>query len=87
MARYPKKREKKKKIVRGSKDDWIHDAIKRPGRVRRYVRRNFGEKAFEANGGIKPTYLTKAKEIAKSHDNRSMVDAIDLAITMDGWHK
>ncbi|MCS7232334.1 MAG: capsid protein VP2 [Elusimicrobiota bacterium] len=61
---------------------WIQKAIKRPGRVRKYVKRIYGEKAFNRDGSIKLAYLKKAKERAKKAGNTSLVQAINLAITL-----
>ena len=39
---------------------WIQKAIKRPGRVKRYLKRKYGNKAFTKSGEIKQSYLLKA---------------------------
>ena len=61
---------------------WIQKAIKRPGRVRRYVKRLFGDKAFTKDGDIKMEYLRKAKKKAEESGNRSLISAINLAIRL-----
>lgn len=67
-------------------DKWIQGSIKHPGRVTEYVRREYGDKAFEkgANGKekIKYEYLLRARDLAREHGNRSLEDAINLAITL-----
>ncbi|MBO8180486.1 MAG: capsid protein VP2 [Archaeoglobus sp.] len=66
---------------------WIQEAIERPGRVRRYVKRLFGNKAFTKEGKIKLSYLRKAKKRAERTGNTSLVKAINLAITLRGFRK
>lgn len=61
---------------------WIQKAIKKPNRVRTYVKRLFGEKAFDEKGRIKLQYLYKARKEAKANNNTSLVRAIDLAIRL-----
>ena len=39
---------------------WIQDVIKREGRVRKYLKRKYGDKAFKKDGTIKLSYLNKA---------------------------
>ena len=57
----------------------------REGRVRRYIKRLFGDKAFFNDGKIKLTYLKKALNICK---DESLRKAIRLAITMKTkWNK
>lgn len=65
-----------------SKDRWIQDAIERPGRVRRYLKRLYGDKAFTKDGKIKLSYLRKAKKRAERSGNRSLVQAINMAFTL-----
>ncbi|AEA48063.1 hypothetical protein [Archaeoglobus veneficus] len=62
--------------------DWIQEAIERPGRVRRYVSRLFGSKAFTKKGTIKREYLLKAKKKAEQAGNTSLVHAINMALTL-----
>ncbi|MCS7119570.1 MAG: capsid protein VP2 [Archaeoglobaceae archaeon] len=63
------------------KEKWIQKAIKRPGRVRKYIARLYGKKAFNKDGSIKASYLKKAEERAKKTGNTSLVRAINLAQT------
>jgi len=42
------------------KKRWIRGAVERPGRVRRYLRRKYGDKAFKRDGTIKVTYIDRA---------------------------
>ena len=41
------------------------------------------DEAFTERGTIKPEYLEKAKERAEAQHNRSLVDAIDLAMRLN----
>lgn len=68
---------------------FIQKSIKHPGRVKEYIQRTYGAEAFDSKGRIKPEYLIKAKQNAKEQHNRSLVDAIDLAMRlrkMDASH-
>ncbi len=47
------------------------------------MRREYGDEAFTERGTIKPEYLEKAKERAEAQHNRSLVDAIDLAMRLN----
>ena len=58
---------------------WIQRAIKRKGRVHKYVSRLYGEKAFTKRGTIKEEYLRKALKHAKEEGNVSLERAILLA--------
>jgi len=58
---------------------WIQEAIQRPGRVRRYIMRVYGKKAFDSKGRIKPKYLDLAEKRAEKSGNRSLEQAIILA--------
>ena len=52
-------------MARKKVDYWIHEAIKRPGRVKEYIKRKYGDKAFTKKGTIKAEYLKKALKEAK----------------------
>lgn len=56
---------------------WIQDAIKRPGHLRRYVAREYGEEGFTERGTIRVEVL---REIAKRKDGLGR--AARLALTM-----
>jgi hypothetical protein len=58
---------------------WIQRVVKRPGRVRRYMMRRYGKRAFTKTGEIKTSYLRKA---AKKTKNRSLRSALLLAIRL-----
>jgi hypothetical protein len=58
---------------------WIQRAVKRPGRVKRYMKRRYGKKAFTKTGEIKMSYLRRA---AKETKNRSLRSALLLAIRL-----
>lgn len=70
-------------MVRKKKERWIQEAIERPGRVREYLKRRYGEKAFTKDGNIKMEYINKAieeiKERPPSKRNRSLLSALYLA--------
>ena len=58
---------------------WIQRAIKRPGRVRKYMMRKYGKKAFTKSGEIKTSYLRRA---AKETNNRSLKSALLLSMRL-----
>ena len=67
---------------------WIQKAIKRPGRVKRYLRRLYGDEAFTKTGEIKQQYLYKAKRHVQQSNmpkkqKRSLISAINLAIRFE----
>jgi len=54
-------------------DRWIQKAIEREGRVRRYLRRKYGSKAFNKDGTIKMQYIDKAiADIKKKYKGRKL---------------
>ncbi len=53
-------------------------------RVRNYMKRHYGQKAFTSSGDIKLEYLNKAIDNEK---NVSMKKALVLAKTMRRWKK
>lgn len=59
------------------KERWIQDVIKRPGRLRAYVRRVYGEDGFTQRGTIRVEVL---RELAKRKDGIGR--AARLAITL-----
>jgi len=65
-------------------DLWIQEAISRPGRVRAYMKRKYGKKAFTKSGKIKTRYLRKAVKETKS---RSLKSALNLAIRLKKMRK
>jgi hypothetical protein len=64
---------------RASDRYWIQRAIKRPGRVKAYMKRRYGNRAFTKSGEIKMSYLRRA---AKETKNRSLRSALLLAIRL-----
>ena len=58
---------------------WIQEAIEHPGRVRRYMKRKYGDEAFKKDGTLKVSYLRRAYREAK---DPSLKRAISLAITL-----
>lgn len=67
-----------------AKEKWVQEAIKRPGRVREYLKRTFGSAAFTKEGNIKTEYIDKAiakvKESKMAEDKkRSLLSALQLA--------
>ncbi len=59
---------------------WIQEAIKRPGRLRAYVRRRYGKEGFTQRGTIRVEVL---REIAQGAD-RSLAAAARLALRLRG---
>lgn len=60
-----------------SSDKWIQEAVKRPGRVRTYLTRKYGDAAFTKDGKIKLEYIRKALKETK---DPSLKRALLLAI-------
>ena len=58
---------------------WIQKAIKRKGRVRSFLKRKYGRKAFTKKGTIKAEYLKKAERHAERTGNLSLERAVILA--------
>jgi len=57
----------RRKIRRLRRRLWIRRAIKRPGRIRRYLRLRYGSKAFKRDGTIKVEYINRAiKSLGKT---------------------
>ena len=69
-------------IKESSGTNFIQKSVKHPGRVREYIERTYGKEGFTEKGTIKMEYLLKAKQKAEENHNRSLVDAIDLAIRL-----
>jgi hypothetical protein len=65
-------KKRKKKL-----DLWIQEAVKRPERVRSYMKRKYGKRAFTKSGKIKKSYLHRAVKETKS---RSLRSALLLAL-------
>jgi hypothetical protein len=62
---------------------WIQKAIKRPGRLRAYVKRVYGKAGFTEKGTIRTDVL---REIAQ-HENRSLASAARLALRLREFHR
>ena len=77
MARRRSRRSRRDKF-------WIQRAVKRPGRVRRYMMRKYGKRAFTKSGEIKMSCLRRA---AKETKNRSLRSALLLAIRLKRMRK
>ena len=63
---------------------WIQKAIKRKGRVHKYLERLYGRRAFTKEGDIKTEYLDKAIRHVKNtkmpeERKRSLLSALYLA--------
>jgi len=58
---------------------WIQRAIKRHGRVRTYMKRKYGSRAFTKSGAIKTSYLRRAVRETK---DRSLKNALLLAMRL-----
>jgi len=65
--------------VRRRSNRWIQQAIKRPGRVRAYMMRRYGKRAFTKSGTIRMRYLKRA---ARETRDRSLRSALLLAIRL-----
>lgn len=65
------------------KKNWIPKKLDK-GRVRKYVKREYGNKAFTKKGDLKLSYLTKAEKRAKQ---KSLKDAIEMAKTLKRMRK
>ncbi|QGA87257.1 VP2 [Sulfolobus spindle-shaped virus] len=73
-------------------EKWIQKAIKRKGRVHRYLMRLYGKRAFKKNGDIKIEYINKAiKHVKRSklskEEKRSLLSALYLAKRLKKMHK
>ena len=71
--------DKKHYLLCSDKAKWIQEAIKKPNRVRNYLKRKYGDKAFTEDGKIKMSYIRKA--IADCRDP-SLKRALLLAIKL-----
>jgi hypothetical protein len=56
--------------------------IKHPGRVRDYMKRKYGKKAFQPDGDLKMSYLNQAE---KSTNNKSLRESLGLAKVFERW--
>jgi len=79
MAKKRKVRRVRKRAKK--KDYWIPEDL-RKGRVRRYIKRTYGNRGFTKDGKIKLEYLNKAEERAEKKGNESLARAIRLAKTL-----
>ena len=64
------------------KKKWIQKAIKKPGALRAYVKRRFGEEGFTKSGTIKMSVL---RELAKRKD--TIGRRARLAMTLRGMRE
>ena len=78
-------------MAKGS--NWEEKAIKHPGRVHRYIAREYGEDCFDENGDIKMSCLDEAIEDVKEeceerHTEQclSLLRALELAKTLKRMH-
>jgi len=64
---------------------WIQKAIKRPGRIEKYMMRKYGTEAFTKDGKIKVGYINKELERIKESGGgvhgkeKSLYSALQLA--------
>ena len=58
---------------------WIQKVVKRKGRVKKYLMRVYGKRAFTEKGTIKTKYLNMAIKRVKKAGNRSLLSALLLA--------
>jgi hypothetical protein len=62
---------------------FIQEAVARhPGRVKKYIEREFGSKAFEKKGTIKEKYINLGIRRAKAKGETSLERALLLAKTL-----
>lgn len=70
---------------------WIQKAIKRPGRVRRYLLRKYGRKALTRDGELKDQYVRKAikelKQRPPSKRPKGLLNALYLALRLERLRK
>ncbi len=66
--------------------DWIRRAVKHPGRVHRYIMREYGEDCFDEDGSIKMRCLDEAIEDVRARCEEhhteecvSLLRALELA--------
>lgn len=76
-----------RKKAGGKSKRWIQSAIKRPGRVRAYIKRKYGNKAFTKDGDIKQTYINKAIGDVKKKGDTSLLRALLLAKRLEKMRK
>jgi hypothetical protein len=72
--------------------NWIQRAIKRHGRIHKYVMKVYGKRAFTRDGKIKMTYINRAiervkKEKLPKEEKRSLLSALYLAKRLKRIHK
>ncbi len=67
------------------KNDWEEKAIKKPGRVRKYLEKIYGNSAFHSDGRIRMEYLLKEinilEKLPKVERPESLLHALYLAKT------
>lgn len=69
---------------------WLQNAIKDEGRVREYLMRVYGPRAFDSKGRIKMTYLNKAINRVKYGPGRNydgLLNALYLAKRLKQMHR
>jgi len=83
------KKTKKVKTKKGVKKNWIGKAVKRPGRVKEYLKRKYGDKAFTRSGEVKQQYVDRAIRDMKNKGtkNKSLLRALYLARTLERMKK
>ena len=85
------KNKQKKEKRKEKRENWIQRAIKHPGRVRRYLKRIYGDEAFTKNGEIKQQYVHKAinelKERPPSKRPKGLLNALYAALTLEKLRK
>ncbi len=63
---------------------WIQKAIKRRGRIHKYLERKYGKRAFTRNGKIKMSYINRAirrvkREKMSEKEKKSLLSALYLS--------
>ena len=57
--------------------NWMQKAVKKPNRVRDYMLRKYGAKAFNSDNTLRVAYIKKA---IKETNEKSLKDALRLAL-------
>lgn len=82
MAKGKKAKNGKNSAVRKA-TRWIQDAVRHPGRVKKYLRMRYGDEAFTKSGEIKQLYVNRAirelKERPPSKRPPGLLQALHLA--------
>jgi len=64
---------------------WIQQAIRRPGSLKKWLRKKYGNKAFKKDGTIKVTFLRKL--LKRKDVSKRIKRKIRLALTLRSFSK